>query len=714
MDKRTSILPTLLIIGMFSFVLVSALLTNYYRADLSDLFNDASFNTTKWTNTSTLGLPGTCSSNTYVTYGETTYYRLYAKAGSDGSNNCNAKGFTWMNTSLLTTPFKKYDIYFNYTSSEYVDPQGGNGETGIGVFNGNKTYTELFKAGRYEAPGTTTTSRAFHIEVLNYNESAAIYYMNNTLITVIDISSYDSWNFGWWTYGQNVHSGGGGSGTIDSYNLTTLESDIPLIEQSQSYTATAYETQTDTISSTILWDNSSYTNVNAVLYYEGIEYQVSKTLNGNLATFSTTFDLPSVTVDEVYSFYWVYTLSGGGNPQYTGSTFTQNVNNTIFIECNGTYTDAYINFTTYEEGTLLLLNSSLQANILYWLGTGETYETFTYQNLNNNQSDYSFCFVPTTKNITVQGIIDYSYIDPVTNVSYGSRSYYLDDAELTPVEDDIPLYLLTANSSSPFTFTVVDQDGNPLNDVTVRVLRWNFGTGDFYTVQIAKTGVDGKATALVRLNDAYYKYQFIYNGILYLTTEPEIEYTTSKDIVLNLARASPYLQFYNLSYDLSYDNETQVFEYVWAEPSGRIATACLRIFNLGDDEVTSLECLSSTSGSLAYQITANGTYIADAIIILSSEYDSVEYIVDTITITIGKPERFTTMAGHGYVAGLLTIGTLAFIGVAVGSIFLAIVLILVGILVCWILGWIYFSPTVMFSFIGLGIVIMFLARRKSQ
>ena len=80
----------------------------------------------------------------------------------------------------------------------------------------------------------------------------------------------------------------------------------------------------------------------------------------------------------------------------------------------------------------------------------------------------------------------------------------------------------------------------------------------------------------------------------------------------------------------------------------------------------------------------------------------------------GKPDRFTTMQGYGRFAGMLLIGTLALIGVALGSIFMAVILTIVGVLVCYLTGAIYFSPIVIFSLIGIGIIILLTMRKKNE
>jgi hypothetical protein len=229
-----------------------------------------------------------------------------------------------------------------------------------------------------------------------------------------------------------------------------------------------------------------------------------------------------------------------------------------------------------------------------------------------------------------------------------------------------------------------------------------------------KTGDDGKGIINLRLNDAWYRYQVVYNNIVYLTTTASKETATSRTLRIFLTQINPYLQFNNIAYTLTFNNVTNAFVLTYGDTTGSVEIACLKVSQIENNEVTpvSTTCVQSSSGTVSYSVMGNGTFVGEAEFRLNSIYSNAKTTLQKVFAVIGLPARFTTMGTFGYVAALLLIGTLAMIGVASGSIILGLVLVIAGSIFSFLLGLLNLGGVVLYSLAGIALVIGFISSRR--
>lgn len=689
---------------------IASALTNYYRADLSDNFNNSNLNSTLWNTTVSAGTSGFCFSGgaaaNYWQTETTSYEQKSAFTGVSGSDACFVyqNTFGYYNYKNLSV-FKQYDIYLNTTNtliSSGSNPSDRNASFSI---YSSVTGTKIVDLMTFT---NSTTSSIWHLRINRALQTISAYNQDGSLNNTADVSAYSNWYIGWYDSVKGSATNAGGMST-KIYNYSVYESDIAAAESSVTYNSNVYGTTSQTFTSSLYWDNSTYSNIITKLYYDGVLYPVTVTKNGNTATSTITLDTPSVSSITNKNFNFIYYLD---SQTVNGSNYIQTINPTILALCNATINVPYINFTTKEEGSQVEMNASIATNFVYWLGAGVTYNTFSYADTNNNQSRFNFCFSPSNTPFTTTALIEYNYVNPVTNETWSLRQYYLDNAVLTNVTNSIDLYLLTANSTSPVTFTVVDENYHPVINAYIRIMRWNIATDQFYTAIIVKTGPDGKAVANIRLNDAWYMYQVLFNGNVLISTTPAIETQQARTIQVTIATPSTYTLFNNLSYSFIFNNVTKTFIFNYADTTGKVARGCLKVSGLLNSTIYYNLCLDSTSGNLAYSLTDNSTYVGEAQFYLTSNYSNQFQTVKRIIIGGTKPERFSKIGNFGIIPAILLIGTLAMIGIAMGSIVAASLLTIAGIVVSNLFGLVYFSPVVMYSLIALALVIAFMSRRK--
>ena len=477
---------------------------------------------------------------------------------------------------------------------------------------------------------------------------------------------------------------------------------------SDTYDNESYETYTNffEVNATLL---SGVIIQAAYLYYDDTRYVGTVTeLGDDNYSMSMTIDTPLLSGGvENKTFYWSFIYTSPVQKTQNTTTKNQTVMPIFFGPCNATYTIHAIDMGIKEEGTFIDLNGTLEFAANYWLGSGGIYRELTFSDLNENLSSFDFCISPTDKTFNIDDIISY------TRTGYERRDAFLNNAELSNNTMNLSLYLALTNATDIFTITVQDQASKAVSGAFVNIQRWDIGTNNFYTVAVVKTTSDGTGIVNLRLNDAYYRYQVYYNGVLYLTTDPVKEAGTSRILEINLEEANPYDKFDDIEYSLTYDNETNISVFTYADTTGAVATGCLKVLKMQGNGTTEVyfSCVASSSGTLSYQITDDGTYIIRAIFKLGSEYDNVEKVVDEI-IRQGVGERFSLIGAFGQVISLFVIGTAAMFGVAIGSIPLGLGALAGALVLVNLLGWLNISSSVLYGIISIIVLIVFNLRRN--
>ena len=498
----------------------------------------------------------------------------------------------------------------------------------------------------------------------------------------------------------------------DTYNNYTWSSNgnftltVGATIDSQSYDNETYETADDTfkVNITLL---SGVVLQAAYVYYDNIRYIGTITnLGSNKYSIIKTLSVPLIDGgSENRSFYWSFVYTSPIQKTQNTTTLNQTVSPLFLGLCNATYTTHALDIDIKEEGTFDDLNGTLEFSADYWLGDGTVKKPFTFSYLENDINSYDFCIFP-NKTFYIDDIISYTATD------YERRDYFLTNAELSNATMNLSLYLATTTTTDIFTVTVQDENSNPIEGAFINVQRWDIGTNNFYTIGVIKTTSDGTGIINMRLNDAWYRFQVNYNNKLYLTTEPRKESGTSRILNINLVAANPYNEFRNIDYSLIYDEDTNITSFIYSDTTGSVATACLRVLKLEGDGNTEVyySCVQSTSSVLTYKIEEDGTYIIRAIFRLTSEYDSVEQVVDEI-IRQGTSERFVIIGKFGQVISLILIGTAATFGIAIGSIPLGLGLIGISLVLVYLMGWLNIAGSVLYGLISIIILIAINLRR---
>jgi hypothetical protein len=315
----------------------------------------------------------------------------------------------------------------------------------------------------------------------------------------------------------------------------------------------------------------------AKLIYNGTTYTISNITNvGNNYILTTTINIPlnvNPLANQTNTFYVSFTYNGGS--VQTSSSYTQNSSFINLVKCGGAYTTQALNFTFYDEYSLQNINSAINKTTIYssfkyWLGDGSIYKNYSFQNLTSTLGSYQFCIYPYANNISFRTDMDMGF----TALTYQDGTYYLRNSSLTNISSDILLYLISQDQATKFFLTF--QYGNDLVSMgTINVQEYFVGLGQYKTVAILLTDMDGKATMWQEV-DKNYRYSIVQNNqLLGIIDKTSICSATPCYLTVQITQAigdafQAYDEYFakNILSNIAYDKTTQIVTYTFIDTTG--------------------------------------------------------------------------------------------------------------------------------------------------
>lgn len=493
-------------------------------------------------------------------------------------------------------------------------------------------------------------------------------------------------------------------------NMSFLNTGI--IENSQTYNASTYETESQTYSINVTYNEDNFPFSSGKLFYNGTQYTASKQTSTNGAIFTATIDVPlvsSVGENENKSFYWQISITDELGQTYvdTSTTQMQNVSRIHFEECSGIINTTTVNFKAYEEINITQINPFLfQGTFSSWFGSGTVKRSIPTDNLTVSSLD--LCISPSNKTYNVDAVI---YYDSATPGTYVPRDYNFNQQTFVNVSQNISLYLLPFGSSTSFILYVRDQTLQPVSNAIVEVQRYYPGEDVYRTVQSGRTGDNGKTVGFFVTETVDYRFRVVYNGSEVLLTNKQKIVGESAPFTITLTigegSANPLLAFEgvdDLTASLTYDNNTDTVYYTYEDTSGNFTYARLYVEKQNYNSQNTVICdVNSTSAAsvLTCNVSAyeEGTFFAQAYISRSPEIleDSIKFIKDLAKDIFGTTGLFLAWFL------ILTVAMTMIWNPTVGIIGVNATVILVN-----LIGIASFPPLAIFALIALSITIIIL------
>jgi len=202
-----------------------------------------------------------------------------------------------------------------------------------------------------------------------------------------------------------------------------------------------------------------------------------------------------------------------------------------------------------------------------------------------------------------------------SSASYIQRFFIL--RLLTNSSQDVTLYMINTSIQTDTTITIRDELNNPVPNAKVYTMRFDPPTNTYKTVEILNTNTNGKVLSHLQLNTAsqtgeFYKFLIIVGDSLKLETVPSYIFDSAFTLQINLNTpiAESFYKSKNITFSLSFNNDTNNFRYTFLDMNGEIDNGCLNVYQITGRSNTLLNstCVNSTSGTILIPITpTNGT-----------------------------------------------------------------------------------------------------------
>lgn len=605
-----------------------------------------------------------------------------------------------------------YDFnYYNWRDGDYTTDTTGNlvlGGNDYSITNYTKI-TNLgaklqFRAGN--SVGTTNTT----IPSVCWNTNSNRVSIKTTSNKINPAPLYESYILCEMPGGYNyafVHDVGG-----SVFDASIYEEGIfwftQFLENNISYINTTYETQRNSFTINITYDDLNYNYANAILYYNNTAYSTNKIGNSTNLLFTTNnVTAPNVNNSINISFFWQITLinSSLGYEYYNTTSYNQTVLPltplSVSTGCSGGLNTTWI-FNFSDEGNFTNLNASVK----YVITTDER----TINGSITNTNGFVICMNISQPDYYIRyGEIQYQ------STGYSSRRFYIfNNTRLTNVTAQTTLYDLINGDATSFLFTMKDTSLNPYVNYYVGLLRWYPQINEYKLVEYGKTDDKGETVLRVKTEDVDYRVA------LYSTDGTLINLANPIRMVCQVDPCTYSMSIETQDYDftgalktqdtLVFDNDTKIFTYTWNDPTQSNPTMNLSIIKYGALTNT-IVCSTTGTGSTGIILCDISPYGSGTYKAIITRTASPTTIIKSLMAEIRS--SLISVNANGKTIGLLLAGIFALLGFMVGLIspILAIIFGVIALVPALYLGSVNLIIIIPLAVIG-GVIIHFM--RKEQ
>lgn len=356
---------------------------------------------------------------------------------------------------------------------------------------------------------------------------------------------------------------------------------------------------------------------------------------------------------------------------------------------------------TYYQPVYLFKENSVYIRVF----DEETGQLINYENVSVEfiSDDFATANTTSTGALIVEPLISGDYRVRYSSPSYLERLYFT--TLISGGTATIDVYLLNKTHSNNITAVVLDEKGDPVEDVYVKMLRYYLSCNCYKTVEVGQTNFNGEAPLRAQYNDEFYKFILEYNDAVYLQTNPfkiTSETLTFYISLENLDPTSTLRSFQNLYYTLTFNNDTNSFKYTFSDPNNLMVQGCLNIYlqKVSSDTLINSTCVNSTGASILIGVDEinDTTYRAEATALFGDD----NIIVDILTHSFRSTSDVFGVIGVFLSIFLLIIIT--FIGLWNKTV--SIVLLLLGLVLIAGFGLVKIGITALMGIIGVGVIVL--------
>lgn len=462
------------------------------------------------------------------------------------------------------------------------------------------------------------------------------------------------------------------------------------------YDLSVYDTDNSTFEINISIDPSVNFDSGS-LNYNGTNYLAdSASIGGGVYRLFRTLDIPVVSQNETKNFYWTVVFDNGDSVE-DSDPYTQEIAPTSFNQSCVAPQIEILNYTVLDEADHSPLNVDGQIYLEWYLGGGSYVKNNSFD-LANFNSD-TFCVN------TNQTFITTARIDLEEN-GYASKSFDFVKEFYSSQKKTEYLYMLNTSDASNIIVEVKDSGLAPLEGWVVKIYRFYPDLGQHKLVVSRVTDSFGQLVAKLVENDVRYRFEFYDTDNVLRKTSSDISIACRSTIcVLPFViedEGGDFDRFETIdgySSNLSFDDTTNIFRFVWNDNTGNTPTHRLLVTRF-EFNASSIICnLTSTAliGNLECSVgSQKATYKADAYRIV----DNVESRIATLGSKVG--DIVDTFGFEGLIWVFLLLMTL--IAVGSWSPVVGVVLYMVGFIFLGVADIIALNPLIFWANLAIGVM----------
>ena len=481
-----------------------------------------------------------------------------------------------------------------------------------------------------------------------------------------------------------------------SYNLTEISSTYPSI---------SVESSTETYTSTLDYDSSTFGVITGILNFNGTGYTGTRTGSGDSAIFSADAIMPNVATEINLTAYWTISLTdGSGTIDYNLTSHNVTVSIINMSLCGSPLTVPFWNFTVLNESNNAEINSTFEGTFKVKVLGSEEENVFSYSDTVGNNSQFDFCISPSTETYIVSTDIK------LTKTGYVDKFYNYESVTITNTTREDNLYMLTDEDSTSFIIRVVDSSGNNINEAEVQVQRYYSGTDTWAVTEILTTNYVGEAVGHILSEDADYRFNVsqegvsIYNSSSTKITCPATPCTVT--LVVPTSISADWEQTINRTSTLIFSSATNIFTYTYTDTSNIFSNARLHVYRVFPANATLISICNETKTTVAGVINCdingqtNGTYQASSYITRTTS----DFLDKRINGILGT-SIFNSLGTDGVLWSIFIFIAIVMLGITRPS--LAIVFGTVGLIGLKLLGIINIGAISIVAVSAIAIILLF-------
>ena len=563
--------------------------------------------------------------------------------------------------------------------------------------------TDIFNATVTKGGNLNITNATFYLWYTNgtlFNST-----INSSIINVTTNYLFDIANISVGAYKWNVYSclNNGVCDWADTNNT---------------WTRNYFTETTTTVNSTYDTDNVTFKGgmavlTSATLYsislnYEGRTYLAEYELTGGgggLLNYEIEriIDIPNVTVSKTAWYNWTATLLVDGSYiTQTGSNRNISVTATNISDAG---TLPAVNFTIYDEETLLKIAGYFDGTFIWYLGSGTELKNKNYDKA--AATDHIFYIDPDNRTF----LTDLGLEIGNSSGSYQTRQYDFNNLALNNVTQEIELFLSNNSALSNIIIEVKDEGLVAQENIFVTIKRYYPATNEYKTVENRKTDQYGQFVAYLIENDVKYTFEFrdsdntLLKTVSDMTVACRAVYCVIPFVIEDTTNA--FLRFDDVddfTYNLSFINSTNTYFFSWNDATDKAPTFRLMVTRYAWNG-TSIVCNVTSNlkqGVLECDVGSNkASYVAQIF-----REASPELRTSSLSTTVG--DNSATFGLEGLFISFILLMTLILIGIYSPPV--AITLYMIGFVFLSIFDIIYVNPAILIANLVIGIAFIWAFR----